>query len=136
MTRFHFAIPILNVRSVPASLDYYLRQLGFHKKWDWGDPPTFACVVRDKVELFLCEGAQGHPGTWMSLFVADVDQLYTEYQTSGAFIRMPPTNLPWQTRELIVADPDGHCFRMSSDSTGPADPDALQRFHASETLSQ
>ncbi len=133
MTHFDYAIPILNVRNLPASLDYYTQKLGFQTKWTWGDPPTFACVTRDKIELFLCEGAQGHPGTWISLFLDDVDQLHDEYTRSGAIIRMPPTNMPWQTRELHVADPDNHRFRMSSDATGPADPDALERFHASES---
>ena len=36
-------------------MDYYINKLGFTKKWDWGDPPTFGCVARDKVSIFLCE---------------------------------------------------------------------------------
>jgi hypothetical protein len=33
---------------------------------------------RAKVEIFLCEGAQGHAGTWMSNFMEEVDALNEE----------------------------------------------------------
>ena len=74
-SRFLSSVPILNVRNVPASIDYYVHKLGFEKEWDWGDPPTFACVWRDQVRIFLCQDAQGAPGTWISIFVQDVDAL-------------------------------------------------------------
>jgi hypothetical protein len=34
MNDFEGAIPILNVRDVSASIDYYVNKLGFEKKWD------------------------------------------------------------------------------------------------------
>ena len=68
MNDFECATPILNVRNLQASMDYYVHKLGFEKKWDWGDPPDFGCVRRGKVEIFLCEGSQGQPGMWMSIF--------------------------------------------------------------------
>lgn len=128
MNRFECAIPILNVRSFAVSMDYYVGKLGFTKKWDWGNPPTFGSVTRGNVEIFLCEGGQGQAGTWMSIFMDDVDALHEEYKASGAIIRMPPTNMPWGTREMNVADLDGHRFRMGSDSTGTADEDGIKRF--------
>jgi ankyrin repeat protein len=118
---FDRAIPILAVRNVSASLAYYVEKLAFEKDWEWGDPPTFASVHRDKVTIFLCEGAQGAPGTWMSIFVQDVDALHEEYRARGAIIRQAPANFPWGTREMNVEDLDGHRFRMGSDATGPAD---------------
>jgi len=121
MNTFQCATPILNVKNFAASIDYYINKLGFEAKWDWGEPATFGCVARDKVEIFLCEGAQGQPGTWMSIFVEDVDALHEEYKKRGAIIRQPPTNFPWGVREMNVEDPDGHRFRMSSESTGPVD---------------
>lgn len=120
-THFGSIVPILNVKNVPASMRYYVDKLGFEVAWDWGDPPTFACVRRDAVRIFLCQGAQGHSGTWMSLFVADVDALHAQYAKSGAIIRQPPVNMPWGTREMNVTDLDGHRLRMSSAATGPDD---------------
>jgi hypothetical protein len=59
-------------------MDYYVKKLGFTMKWDWGTPPTFGSVTRGQVEIFLCEGAQGHAGTWMSIFMEEVDALNEE----------------------------------------------------------
>jgi uncharacterized glyoxalase superfamily protein PhnB len=128
MNEFENVVPILNVKNFAASMDYYVNMLGFRKKWDWGDPPTFGCVTRGKVNIFLCEGAQGQPGVWMSIFTEDVDALHEEYKTSGAIIRLEPTNMPWGTREMNVEDPDGHRLRMGSEATGPADEEGLKRF--------
>jgi len=130
MNVFECVVPILNVRNFAASMDYYVNKLGFTKKWDWGDPPTFGCVSRGKVDIFFCEGGQGRPGMWMSVFLDDVDGLFEEYRASGAIIRQPPTNMPWGTREMNIEDPDGHRFRMGSDATGPADQEGFKRFAA------
>ena len=118
MSEFGEVVPILNVKNLQASMDYYVQKLGFEKMWDWGDPPDFGCVRRGKVEIFLCEGGQGQSGMWMSIFMDDVDPLYEEYKKSGAMIVEPPENYPWETREMLVEDLDGHRFRMSGCPTG------------------
>lgn len=128
MNAFEGVTPILNVKNVIASIDYYVNKLGFTKRWDWGEPPTFGCVARDKVSIFLCEGAQGQPGAWMMIFLDNVDELYREFTERGAKVRKPPTNMPWGTREMNVEDPDGHRIRFGSDSTGPADPAEVGRY--------
>lgn len=126
MNDFECVTPILNVKNLQASMDYYVHKLGFEKKWDWGDPPDFGCVRRGQVEIFLCEGSQGQPGMWMSIFMDDVDALYEEYKKSGATILNAPTNYPWQTREMLVEDLDGHRFRMSGEPAGPADQSSTE----------
>ncbi len=124
VNRFESAIPILNVASVPASLDYYVDRLGFEKEWDWGTPPTFACVRRDEVRIFMCQGGQGQPGTWISIFVQDVDALYDDYRKRGVKVPKPPADFPWGVREMLVEDPDGHCLRMGSDAAAAGDINA------------
>ncbi|NEQ53620.1 MAG: bleomycin resistance family protein [Leptolyngbya sp. SIO3F4] len=119
--KFQGLTPILNVKSIPDSVAYYVNVLGFKKDWDWGDPPDFASVSRDDVCLFLCQGGQGQSGMWISIFVDDVDALYEEYQASGAIIRQPPTNFPWGMREMNIEDPDGHRLRMGTGTQEPAD---------------
>ena len=121
MNNFECAIPILNVKSLHSSMDYYVQKLGFEKKWDWGDPPDFGCVARGKVQIFLCQGGQGQPGMWLSIFMDDVDALHEEYKKSGATVLNPPTNYPWHTREMLVEDLDGHRLRMSGEPTGATD---------------
>jgi ankyrin repeat protein len=118
VNRFESAVPILNVRDVTASIAYYVEKLGFEKEWDWGNPPSFGCVFRDQVRIFLCKDGQGSPGTWISIFVQDVDALYEDYKQRGAIIREPPENYPWGLREMNVEDPDGHCLRVGSEGRG------------------
>jgi len=119
--RFCRSTPILSMKSVPSSIDYYVKCLAFQLAWDWGEPVTFACVTRGDVSIFLCKDTQGHPGTWVHVGVDDVDQLYREYNSSGALIKQPPTNFPWGSREMNVEDLDGHRLRLSSEATGSSD---------------
>ena len=124
MTKFSELAPILNVKNVPKSIEYYTGKLGFKKDWDWGgggDPPTFASVSRDQIRIFLCQGGQGHAGTWMSIFVDDVDALHEEFESSGAIIRQPPTNFSWGMREMNIEDIDGHRLRMGTGTEEPSE---------------
>ena len=109
----HCLTPILNVSDFAASVAWF-ETIGWRKLWDWGDPPTFAGVGRDEIELFLSQDDWGGP-TSLSIFVQDVDALYEEYRKSGAAIRRPPTNFPWGVRGMDVEDPDGHRLRFSGD---------------------
>jgi hypothetical protein len=74
---------------------------------------TIASVSRGRW-LFLVQGDQGNPGTWVWVGVSDVDALYEEYQRKGAKIRQPPTNFPWAC-EMQVEDPDGNVLRLGSE---------------------
>lgn len=118
---FECVTPILNVKNVPASIEYYVNVLGFKKDWEWENPATFASVSRDGVSIFLCQEAQGKSGMWMSIFVENIDTLYEEYKASGAIIRQKPTNFPWGVREMNIEDPDGHRLRMSTGTNESAD---------------
>jgi catechol 2,3-dioxygenase-like lactoylglutathione lyase family enzyme len=121
VTAFHQAVPILNVRDVEASIAYYTEQLAFTDSWRWGSPPGFGGVSRDQVQVFFCKDCQGGPGTWLSIWVDDVDALHDEIAARGADVRQPPTSFEWGVRELNVADPDGHRIRFSMPTRGPSD---------------
>ena len=84
-------VPILNVRDVAASLAYYVDVLGFGHSWAWGDPPTFGGVVTGHAEIQFCQDGQGNAGTWFSVWVEDVDELYERLRSRDVDIRQPPT---------------------------------------------
>jgi predicted enzyme related to lactoylglutathione lyase len=111
-TRFECANPILRVADMARSLKYYVEVLGFANA-EWGGA-DFTCVSRDGASIYLAQGGQGQPGTWVWLGVDDVDALRAEYQAKGAIILRPPENFPW-AREMKVGDPDGHVLRFGSD---------------------
>jgi catechol 2,3-dioxygenase-like lactoylglutathione lyase family enzyme len=109
---FGSAAPIFNVQSLEASLAYYVDRLGF--KIDWQHPALFASVSRDRCTIFLCEGDQGHAGTWVWIGVDDAERMHEEYRRNGAMIRHKPTNYDWAF-EMQVEDPDGNVLRMGSE---------------------
>jgi catechol 2,3-dioxygenase-like lactoylglutathione lyase family enzyme len=115
--RFECANPILNVASLPRSLRYYVDVLGFANAGWGGD--DFTCVTRDGASIYLAEGDQGQPGTWVWIGVGDVAALHDEYRDRGAIILHPPENFPWAC-EMKVGDPDGHVLRFGSDPTADA----------------
>jgi catechol 2,3-dioxygenase-like lactoylglutathione lyase family enzyme len=104
--------PILYVKDFKAATKYYTDKLLFKLAWDWGDPPTFGCVKLDKVEIFFCLGAQGCPGTWLCIFLDDVDGYCDRIKKLGAEVLYGPKDEPWGMREIHVRDPNGHVIRF------------------------
>ena len=110
-TRFERVVPILRVRSLSASIDYYTGVLGFTVDWH---EPAMASVSRDGRGIMLCEGDQGTPGTWIWIGVEDAGALFDEYSARRATIRRAPANYPW-AYEMQIEDPDGHVLRFGSE---------------------
>jgi len=104
--------PILYVRDFSEAMKYYTEKLLFEKLWDWGDPPTFGAVRLGNVEIFFCLGGQGHPGTWLSIFVDDVDDYFERIKRLGADVIFGPEDEPWGVREIHVRDPNQHVIRF------------------------
>jgi catechol 2,3-dioxygenase-like lactoylglutathione lyase family enzyme len=109
---FECVTPILRVRDLAASIDHYVNVLGF--KLDWGERGLFASVSRGRCTIYLCEGDQGNPGTWVWVGVGNVEVLFEDYRSRGAKIRQGPTNHAWAL-EMQVEDPDGHVLRFGSE---------------------
>jgi catechol 2,3-dioxygenase-like lactoylglutathione lyase family enzyme len=103
--------PIFRVHDLRASLDYYVRVLGFKIDWEAGG---FVSVSRGKCGIFLCEGDQGNPPAWAWVAVSDAAALHEELRAKGAKIRHPPTNYEWAF-EMQVEDLDGNVLRLGSD---------------------
>jgi catechol 2,3-dioxygenase-like lactoylglutathione lyase family enzyme len=123
--------PILNVSDIAASFAWF-EKWGWEKRWDWGTPPTFGAVQSGKCQIFLCKGAQGgrgrgantttfqtqgdeeaDKGVWMSVWVENVDEMYSKCFSAGLEITFPPNDMPWGVRETHLRHPDGHVFRIS-----------------------
>ena len=122
--------PILNVSDLSQTFAWF-EKLGWTKIWDWGSPPTFASVGSGTHEIFLCEGGQGgrgrsavpltfgpqgdqtaDRGVWLSIWVDDVDTVHRDCVAHGIEVTWPPTDMPWNVREMHVRHPDGHVFRI------------------------
>jgi len=125
----HKLTPILNVSNIEESFAWF-EKLGWERGWDWGSPPTFGGVCSGHSEIFLCQDGQGgrgksgfnttkgfaeiaDKGVWMSVWVDDVDAVHQHCVKHGIEVTMPPTDEPWNVREMHVRHPDGHVFRIS-----------------------
>lgn len=108
--------PILYSSDVVRSISYYVDVLGFESSWKWDEPATFGAVIKDNVEIFFCKDGQGNPGSWLSLFVDDVDEFYEKAKSRGAKIICVPQNMEWGIREMLVEDPDGHRIRFGQNA--------------------
>ncbi len=105
--------PILNVKDINASLEFYVGILGF-KNSDWGDD-DFTSVNLGNSCIYLCKNGQGNTGTWVWIgFDGDIFALHEDLKSKNAKIKMPPTNFPWAL-EMQVEDPDGHVLRFGTD---------------------
>ena len=122
--------PILNVSNITESFAWF-DKLGWSKAWDWGSPPTFGSVCSGDFQIFMCQDGQGgrgrsslnstspsegddtnDKGVWMSIWVEDVDAVYQNCLAKGLEVTFPPTDMPWNVREMHVRHPDGHVFRI------------------------
>jgi len=114
-TKFNSLVPILNVKSVEKSIEYYTTVLGFERHWDWPndkEDKTFASITNGKIEIFLCENGQGSPGTWIAYNLEDVDALHKELVSRGVPIDTGPVDQTWGTREMYVKDADRNSVRF------------------------
>lgn len=115
--KFNSIVPILYSSDVSESISYFVNKLGFQHQWEWDNPPTFGGVSRDKTELFFCKDGQGHPGTWLSIFVDDIDAYFKLLEKNGAIILSPPETMEWGVREMLVEAPDGHRLRFGQNTS-------------------
>jgi predicted enzyme related to lactoylglutathione lyase len=100
------------VRDFADAMRYYTKKLLFERLWNWGDPPSFGAVRLGKVDVFFCLQDQGRPGTWLCIFIEDLDDYYKRIKRRGADVIKPPTDEPWGMREMHVRDPNQHVIRF------------------------
>ncbi|MGZ3998922.1 MAG: GNAT family N-acetyltransferase [Flavisolibacter sp.] len=114
---FQQSVPILYSSDVKRSIQYYTEVLGFEHHWTWDDTPGFGGVSKDHVQVFFCKDGQGHPGTWMSIMVNEIDHLHDRIVNKGGTIVSEPEDKEWGLREMLVRDPDGHIIRFGQSAS-------------------
>lgn len=136
------ATPILSVSSVAASVRWF-EALGWSFAHGYTDAGTrvrpqertdawagvFAVLRAGRGQLFLCERGQGGRARapeagaerggafwtyWSLARPEDVDAMHERALAAGHLVLAPPRDQPWGERELRLAHPDGHVFRISS----------------------
>ena len=107
------------VSDIAASLAYYRDVLGFEVTFEYGQPPSYACLCRDEVGLHLLAAAAtkrlpGHGG--LCVFVRDVDRIYGEVSGRGARLLNRPEDRDYGMRDFDVVDLDGNQLTFGKES--------------------
>ena len=111
------AIPILLVRNVTASAEFFRQKLGFATDFLHGLPPFYGAVSRDGVSLHLrfvhepvfAEIARREESVLCALVhVSNVQSLFEEFKTRGVEFAQVLTKQPWGGTDFHVQDPDGN----------------------------
>jgi uncharacterized glyoxalase superfamily protein PhnB len=122
------AAPVLIVRDLVASAEYWRDAVGFELPGYWGDPPAFAVLERDGCRLMLAQGPEGFQPRpnwtvvdmiWNVYFnVDDADALHAELLGRGAKIDYEPCDQPWKMREFGIQDLDGNDIAFGTPMEG------------------
>jgi len=118
MPKVTASAPVLLVRDVVASAEYFRDAVGFGHDRLWGDPPDFCIANRDGHFLMLAQVADAQrivpfwnirDKMWNAYFwVDDADRLYEEMKANGAKMDYGPCTKPYEVREFGIQDLDGH----------------------------
>ena len=111
------AIPILFVRDVRASANFFHEKLGFKIDFLHGMPPFYGSVSRDEACLhlrfvhkpFFAEAAAQEGGLICTLIeVSNVQALFEEFKVRDVEIAQKPTKQAWGGTDFHLKDPDGN----------------------------
>ncbi len=110
--------PILLVKDVIASANYYRDKVGFNYDRIWGEPPGFCILYRDGFHLMLKQVEdekyvvphyKAAKDMWNIYFwVDDADKYYEELKNLGAKIDYELCDQPYGCREFGIKDLDGY----------------------------
>jgi len=94
---------------------------GFEIGWTWGEPPTYANVCRDRVELNLDLGCpqkvrRCRPSAYIAL--TNINDYYEAIVARGATVPVPIGDRPYGMRDFTVADPSGNTLSFGEPTVG------------------
>jgi catechol 2,3-dioxygenase-like lactoylglutathione lyase family enzyme len=97
------------VSDLPAAIEFYTKKLGFVLAFAWGEPPSFAGVNLDRVQIFLDANYPPNPnGCCLFFNVGNVDELYEFHRANGVDVFEPIGDRPWHIRDYTVRDLNGY----------------------------
>ena len=111
----------LAVSDVSAAVEFYTTKLGFGLGFTWGEPPTFAGVNLDHVQIFLAEGTPSPSGCSVYFLVGDADELYAFHRANGVEIAQTIDDREYGIRDYVIRDLNGYllCFGHHLLNAGP-----------------
>ena len=115
-------IPVLDVRDVEASIEFYCEALGFrlHDRLEWGGKTEWALLRNDNVQLMLCAGGEleaeevTRPGEGVFfLYLDNVESLLVYLGSNGYADQLSGLQPIQPGRDFFLRDPDGYVLWFS-----------------------
>ena len=103
-------IPILPVRNLERSIQFYTQTLGFHLDWHGG---PFCSVSRDGRPIMLKESLTATTSAWVWIGL-ESDSLFHLYRERGVKVFQEPMNWSW-AYEMKLEDPDGNVLWLGTE---------------------
>lgn len=116
---FESVAPIFTVRNLPEALAFYTDQLEFEIGWTWEDPPTYASVCRDRVEINLGLPPAGELLKTTSVYIAltQIDPFHDRIVARGVTVTVPIGDRAYGMRDFTVVDPSGNSLSFGQART-------------------
>lgn len=110
--------PQLVVEDVVKTAEYYRDTLGFSVLSYFAEPPVYAIVQRDGVEIHFGRAENGtisnqkvRSGSFdLYIWVSDIDAVFEELKSAGAVILEGPVKRVYNSTEVIVNDCNGYAL--------------------------
>lgn len=124
-------IPVLDVRDVDTSIEFYCGVLGFtlHDKVQWAGRTEWAVLRNDGVQLMLCAGQGGDdedgsgPGEGVFFLYHDnLESLLHYLGSKGYDSRSSLLQVSPSARDFYLRDPDGYVLWFSHKPLGQIQP--------------
>ena len=103
--------PILAVRDITETIEYWHTVLGFPNKWTWGEPPNYGGVNWNgtSIQFSLDPGlATASNGNAIFIRVKKLEELYQYHQQKNAVIVEALENKPWGMAGYTVKEINGY----------------------------
>lgn len=111
---------IFQVRDFAEALAFYKDVLGFEVGWTWGEPPSYASVRRDRVEINFGAPKAGQTISPSSVYIGltGIDAYHDAIKARGALIDAPIGDRPYGMRDFTVVDPSGNRLSYGQPTRG------------------
>lgn len=103
-------IPILPVRNLERSIQFYTQTLGFHLDWHGG---PVCSVSRDGRPIMLKESLTATTSAWVWIGL-ESDSLFHLYRERGVKVFQEPMNWSW-AYEMKLEDLDGNVLWLGTE---------------------
>ncbi|HEV8506409.1 MAG TPA: GNAT family N-acetyltransferase [Chitinophagaceae bacterium] len=103
--------PVLAVKDVTETVEYWHQVLGFPNKWTWGEPPNHGGVTWQGVFIQFSQQpklASVSQGNSIFIRVKNVETFYDFHKNKNAEIVEPLENKPWGLAGYTLRDINGY----------------------------